>query len=188
LHIVEESEETATEDSVPVKIRPATIDDAPAIAEVHVRSWQWAYRGQIPDDYLDRMSDTLDRRIEARRAELANLPLDDRWWVAEQAGQIVGFAITQPSRDDDVPPLTGEVALIYLLPEAAGKGVGRALFARAVEDLRERGYRRATLWVLESNARARRFYEAAGFAPDGARKTEERPGALLHEVRYYKAL
>jgi ribosomal protein S18 acetylase RimI-like enzyme len=172
----------------PVIIRPATIDDAPAIAEAHVRSWQWAYRGQLPDDYLDRMSDTLDRRVEARRAELASLSSDGRWWVAGQADQVVGFAITQPSRDADAPPLTGEVVAIYLLREAAGKGVGRALFARAVADLRERGYRRATLWVLESNERARRFYEAAGWRADGTRKTEERPGALLHEVRYFITL
>ncbi len=171
-----------------VRIRPATLDDAAAIAEVHVRSWQWAYRGQLPDEYLDGLSSTIERRIEARRTELAHLPPEHRWWVAEQAGQIVGFAITEPSHDDDAPPLTGEVALIYLLPEAAGKGIGRALFAQAVADLRERGYQRATLWVLESNARARHFYEAAGWRPDGASKTEERPGAVLREVRYAIAL
>ncbi|HEY7358877.1 MAG TPA: GNAT family N-acetyltransferase [Ktedonobacterales bacterium] len=215
LHIVIAVEETMLEDGVPVTflwmiakkpgvygngevsvpdvpdpaiIRPATLADAPAIAEVHVRSWQWAYRGQLPDEYLDGLSDTLERRVEARRAALANLPPEHRWWIAEQAGQIVGFAITEPSRDDGAPPLTGEVALIYLLPEAAGKGIGRALFARAVADLRERGYQQAILWVLEGNARARRFYEAAGWRPDGARKTEERPGALLHEVRYAIAL
>jgi GNAT superfamily N-acetyltransferase len=173
---------------VPVIIRLAALADAPALAEVHVRSWQWAYRGQIPDEYLDGLSNTLERRVAARRAELAHLPPEHRWWVVEQAGQIVGFAITEPSRDDDAPPLTGEVALIYLLPEAAGKGIGRALFARAVTDLRERGYQQAILWVLEGNARARRFYEAAGWRPDGARKTEERPGALLREVRYTTAL
>lgn len=172
------------EASNPLNIRSATLADAPTLAEVHVRSWQWAYRGQLPDAYLDRLSDTLERRVAARQAELANLPPDDRWWVAEQAGQIIGFAITQPSRDDDAPPYTAEVSLIYLLQEAAGKGIGRALFAHAVADLRQRGYRQATLWVLESNERARRFYEAAGWRPDGASKAEERPGALLREVRY----
>jgi GNAT superfamily N-acetyltransferase len=172
----------------PPIIRQATPADAPALAEVHVRSWQWAYRGQLPDEYLDGLSDTLERRVAARRAELANLPPDHRWWVVEQDGQIVGFAITQPSRDADAPPMVAEVALIYLLPEEAGKGIGRALFAHAVMDLRERGYRQAILWVLEGNTRARRFYEAAGWQPDGARKTEDRPGAVLREVRYVIAL
>ncbi len=171
-----------------VIIRPATFADAPAIAEVHVRSWQWAYRGQLPDDFLDRMSETLDRRVKAWQEQWTHLPPDHRWWIAEQSGRIVGFAITQPSRDADVPPMTAEVALIYLLPEAAGKGIGRRLFAHAVEDLRQRGYRQAMLWVLESNVRARRFYEAAGWCPDGAGKVEERPGVLLREVRYSIAL
>lgn len=172
----------------PAIIRPATLADVPALAEVHVRSWQWAYRGQLPDEYLDRMPDTLEQRIEARRAELAHLPPEHRWWVVEWDGQLVGFAITEPGRDDDAPPLTGEVRAIYLAQAAAGKGIGRALFAHAVADLRARGYQRAPLWVLESNARARRFYEVAGWRPDGARKTEERPGALLREVRYAIAL
>jgi GNAT superfamily N-acetyltransferase len=169
-------------------IRPATLADAPAIADVQVRSWQWAYQGQLPDDFLDRLPETLDRRITAYRAELARLLPNDRYWVAEQHGQILGLAITQPSRDADMPPVTAEVTLIYLLPEAAGKGIGRALFAHAVADLRERGYQQAMLWALDSNVRARRFYEAAGWHPDGTSKTEERPGAFLCEVRYYLAL
>jgi ribosomal protein S18 acetylase RimI-like enzyme len=168
----------------PVTIRPATINDAEALARLHVRSWQWAYRGQLPDEYLDRMPETMDRRIEARRAQLTDLPPDHRWWIAEQAGQMVGFAVTEPSRDADALPSTGELSLIYLEQDAAGKGIGRALFAHAVEDLRQRGYAQAILWVLETNARARRFYEAAGWQADGASKTEEWPGVLLREVRY----
>lgn len=164
-------------------IRPAVLDDAPALAEVHVRSWQWAYRGQLPDEFLDGMSETLERRIAYRRNYLEHLPPEERWWVAEQAGKVVGFAVTAPS-DEDAAPGTAEVGLIYLLQEAAGKGIGRALFAHAVEDLRARGYQQAILWVLETNTRARRFYEAAGWRPDGGRKTEERPGAVLHEIRY----
>ena len=167
-----------------VTIRPASVADAEALARLHVRSWQWAYRGQLPDEFLDHMPETLDRRIEARRTALAQMLLEHRWWVAEQAEQMVGFAVTEPSRDADVPPSTGEVGLIYLEQEAAGKGIGRVLFAHAVEDLRQRGYAQATLWVLETNSRARRFYEAAGWSADGASKTEEWPGVLLREVRY----
>jgi ribosomal protein S18 acetylase RimI-like enzyme len=55
-----------------------------------------------------------------------------------------------------------EVLTIYLLPAAAGRGIGRDLFASAVERIRASGFDRATLWVMASNARSRRFYEAAG--------------------------
>lgn len=167
-----------------VTIRQATVDDAEALARLHVRSWQWAYRGQLPDEYLDRMPETMDRRIAARRAGLTDMPPEQRWWIAEQAGQMVGFAVTEPSRDADAPPSTGELSLIYLEQDAAGKGIGRQLFAYAVDDLRQRGYTQAILWVLETNARARRFYEAAGWSADGASKTEEWPSVVLREVRY----
>jgi len=99
-------------------------------------------------------------------------------------GRIVGFAITGASRDPNAPRHTGEVQAIYLDPQVIGKGIGRALFAYAVDDLRARGYTQAALWVLSTNTRARRFYEAAGWSHDGATKMEERPGAVLHEVRY----
>lgn len=169
-------------------VRAATLEDAPAIAELHVRSWQWAYRGLIADEYLDGMSATLERRIEQRRTQLASLPSETRWWLAEQDGRIVGFATTGLSRDQDVPPGTAEVYAIYLAQDAAGQGIGRALFAHAVTDLRQRGFERAILWVLTTNQRARRFYEAAGWTPDGTNKTDERPGTLLHEARYQYTL
>lgn len=169
---------------VTITIRRATKTDARMIAEVHIHSWRWAYRGLLPDDFLDGMPATLDRRADAHEHRLSNETPEERTWVAEQEGKIVGFATTGPSRDPDAPARTGEVGAIYLRREAAGKGIGHALFTHAVDDLWRRGYERATLWVLESNTRARTFYEAAGWATDGTSKVEERPGARLHEVRY----
>ncbi len=168
---------------VSARIRLATIDDARSIAELHIRSWQWAYKGLIPDSYLESLPTTLEQRVERNQTRLASRGRDERMWVAEEQGRVVGYVDTGPSRDADAASDTAEVYAIYLEPEASGKGIGRALLAHAVQDLRQRGYRQATLWVLESNARARRFYEAAGWLPDGAAKTEEMPGALLHEVR-----
>jgi ribosomal protein S18 acetylase RimI-like enzyme len=167
--------------SAPVSIRPATVADVPAIAEVHVHSWQWAYRGLLPDDYLDHLS--IERRAGMHMQRLAT-ETEERTWVAAQEGRIVGFAITGPSRDPDASPGTAELAAIYLRHEATGQGIAHALFDHAVHDLWQRGYEQATLWVLETNARARRFYEKAGWVPDGTTKTEEWPGVLLHEVRY----
>jgi ribosomal protein S18 acetylase RimI-like enzyme len=167
-----------------VTIRLATSSDAPEVATIHVRSWQWAYRGQVPDAYLDQLGQTLDDRIEARRTQLEQVLPGYRWWVFEHSGLLLGFVVTRPGEDDDPDPLTAEVLALYLDPDAVGKGIGRTLFAHAVADLKQRGFTQATLWVLESNERARRFYQAAGWAPDGGRKTEKRPGFLLHEVRY----
>ena len=174
----------------PATVRRALPSDALAIGKLHVLAWQWAYRGLMPDQLLDGLSETLERRVELRRADLAAEPAEQRTWIVEQRRRgrgrrrVVGFAITRPSRDADAAPKTGEVGAIYLAPEVVGTGVGRVLFASAVDDLRQRGYVQATLWVLDTNLRGRRFYEAAGWAPDGATKTQEQPGAPLREVRY----
>lgn len=173
---------------LPLAIRPATTADAQAIAELHVRAWQWAYKDLLSADYLAGLSLTLDRRVERFETTIAQMPAHTRTWLIEQAGSLAGFALTAPSRDSDASPATAEVQAIYLAPEAIGKGIGRTLFAHAVEDLRQRGYQEAILWVLANNQRARTFYEAAGWTPDGAHRTEERPGILLDEVRYHLTL
>jgi GNAT superfamily N-acetyltransferase len=98
----------------------------------------------------------------------------------------MGFVSAGPARDE--PEHVGEVYAIYLDPGAWGHGVGRELFRRATDWLVREGYREAMLWVLGSNARSRRFYEAAGWHADGGTKTEAYPGTPLEEVRYRRRL
>jgi GNAT superfamily N-acetyltransferase len=165
-----------------VDIRRADPADARSIAEVHVRAWRWAYRGLMPDELLDGLS--IERREEWWRRGLSPERPRNRTWVAERDGRLVGFVAAGPGQDPDATAETGEVYAIYLEEEVVGTGVGRALFARAVDDLRADGYRAATLWVLDSNERTRRFYEAAGWLPDGESKVEPWGEFELSEVRY----
>lgn len=165
-----------------VTVRRADPADARSIAEVHVRAWRWAYRGMMPDALLDGLS--VERREEWWRRAFSPEREGDRVWVAEREGRVVGFVAAGPSRDPDATPETGEVFAIYLEEDVVGTGVGRTLFARAVDDLRADGYRAATLWVLDSNGRTRRFYEIAGWRPDGETKVEPWGEFELSEVRY----
>lgn len=165
-----------------MRIREAEPRDARAIAEVHVRSWRAAYRGQLTDEYLDGM--TVEERLEQHRRGLEEAREDWRTWVAEDAGAIAGFAVTGPSEDADATERTGEVYAIYLDPDRVGTGLGRELFERAVGDLRDRGFASATLWVLQTNERARRFYEVAGWAPDGASSSERVDCEMRPTIRY----
>ena len=165
-----------------VRIREAVPTDARAIAEVHVASWQATYRGQLTDEYLDGLS--VEDRLRSTRDSIERVGPGRRTWVAEEGGRVLGFAVTGSSEDADADRRTGEVYAIYLDPERVGTGAGRALFAHVVGDLRERGYLTTTLWVLESNERARRFYEAAGWAPDGAVATERVDCEMRPTVRY----
>ena len=112
-------------------------------------------------------------------------PEIDAFVCSNEAGSIVGFGSLQGSRDANAPEKAGELTTLYVLPEWWGRGCGRALMEAILERARGRCYLCVTLWVLDSNQRARRFYEKAGFAADGAKKTETvSEGVVLHEVRY----
>jgi len=164
-------------------IRRATERDAPAIASVHVNSWQWAYRGLLPDAYLDNLS-VADR--ETMHADRLADEGETRTWNVERDGMVVGFASTRPSRELDALPEDAEVGAIYLLADVAGTGIGDGLLDAATRDVAARGYKRITLWVLETNTRARRFYEKRGWTPDGTTKTETFGGVEVVEMRYQR--
>jgi len=169
-----------------ISIREGELRDAEAIAGIHVRAWQDAYRGQLADDYLDGLR--VEDRLEMHRGAFTSPPPEYRMWVVEEADRVVGFAVTAKSQDADADDRTAELYAIYLEPDRVGTGVGRELFAHAVDDLRERGFRTATLWVLETNERARRFYELAGWKTDGATTSERVDCEMRPTVRYRVAL
>jgi ribosomal protein S18 acetylase RimI-like enzyme len=165
-------------------IRAARVEDASQIAVVHVRSWQGAYRGLLPQAYLD----GLDPAQRVGRWERSLAEANDGRngvLVADAGGTLLGFVGYSPNRDGDVDPArVGEIDAIYLLPSAWGEGVGRRLMGAALTRLAEARFHQVTLWVLDSNVRARRFYEAGGWLADGARKIEESRGFPIAQVRY----
>src|SRR5512136_2512469 len=165
-----------------MNLRRATPDDATAIARLHVDSWRSAYRGVVPDEFLDSMDP--DKRARRFRESLASG--SEETYLAEEKGELLGILTLGACRDADVDhAITGEIWGIYLAPQHWRKGWGRAILQRAEQMLQSRGYQRATLWVLEGNAQARRFYEAMGFEADGASKQLDL-GAPLTAIRYRK--
>src|SRR5205814_10345449 len=118
---------------------------------------------------------SVERREQGWNEILSSLPLDATVLVAELGARLVGFAGVGPCRDEDAAEGTGELSSLYIEEEFASTGVGRALMTAAIEFARSSGFSELILWVLERNARARRFYEAAGLSPDGASKSEMHP-------------
>lgn len=109
--------------------------------------------------------------------------------VADDGRHILGFVSYASSGDNDADPSrVGEVGAIYLRPDAWGKGVGRRLMDAAFGRLADAGFAEATLWVLDSNVRARRFYEAGGWRADGEVEIDESRGFPITEVRYRRVL
>ena len=161
-------------------IRRALPDDAPALARLHVDAWRVAYRGLVPDSRLDGLD--YDRRAVRFREQVEEAP--DQTYVIEQEGQLLGFLTLGACRDPDVDPqITGEIWGIYLAPQYWRRGAGTLLCRYAEQVLALRGYSELKLWVLAGNSSARRFYEAMGFAADGASKTLDL-GAPREAVRY----
>lgn len=168
-------------------VRLANSADALAIAGVHIASWQVAYRGLLPDTLLDTLS--LEQRTQEWH-EILTLPRGSRTLVYSHGDQIVGFAGFGPCNHETLlQEGGGELYAIYLLPTCWGKGYGSALLTAALAQLQEQGYHFVTLWVLDGNQRAIRFYEAAGFAADGQEQEEMLPGGVVvRELRYRRAL
>jgi GNAT superfamily N-acetyltransferase len=165
-------------------LRPAEPEDASAVARVHVRSWQAAYRSLLPADYLD----NLHPEDRARQYDFASRdPLKPQTIVACEDGLILGFATTMPSRESDLKE-HGELCALYVDPHRWGRGLGVALVSAARANLFEQSFRNAVLWILSGNIRAHRFYQRDGWAPDGVRKTDSIWGVAVDEVRYQRVL
>ena len=107
--------------------------------------------------------------------------------VAEEDGELLGFTACGESRDEDAGAETGEIRTFFVHPGSWRRGVGRALMAAALEDLRGRGHAEGTVWSFAGNTRANGFYSKQGFGRDGAGRTEE-VWAHIPEVRYRRAL
>jgi ribosomal protein S18 acetylase RimI-like enzyme len=166
-----------------VAIRRAMPSDASAMGQIHIRAWRAAYRGQMPDSYLDGLSERDRTRMWSEilgEEDESRLVL-----VVEEERQVVGFGAMGPASD---PPGAGELYSINVDPDHWGRGCGRQLLDAAERGLAERGFEQAVLWVLPGNARALGFYRSAGWGPDGAERTTDVLGVEVFEIRYRRDL
>jgi len=163
-----------------ITIREVTeADDFNAIGEVYAQSWKVAYRGIMPQEYLDGL---LGERWAKTLAKLQY-----RAMVALEDGEYVGTSAFGAARDDTMAGY-GEIISIYLLPEHFGRGYAEPLLNAVENALSAEGYTSAYLWVLSDNARAIRFYEKQGFCHNGDVAEIEIAGVKLTECRYVKRL
>lgn len=154
--------------------------DADALGQVHVEAWRSGYAGLMPADFLGSLdwqerAATWLQRLEHPTDGVGNL-------VAERDGGIVGFCSYGTARDEDLPPSTREIYALNVHPSSWSTGAGSALLLAAMHRLST--YDDVVLWVLEENARARRFYARHGFRYDGARKAITIAATELPQLRY----
>lgn len=150
-------------------------DDRFAISKVYEESWKYAYKGIVPQDYLDSIPEG-QWASHIEQADRKNL-------VMVQDGIIIGTSGFGKSRMAEMSGF-GEIISLYVLPRYMGKGYGRLLLQAAVSELKKMGFNQVFLWVLEENQNARCFYEKCGFAQTERCLFSDVGGKKLKEVQY----
>ncbi|MEX1125902.1 MAG: GNAT family N-acetyltransferase [Acidimicrobiia bacterium] len=161
-------------------VRVAALADAGGIARAHIAAWQVAYEGVFSHDFLG----SLDLEVRTGWWEALLLRGERVTFVAEAEEGVAGFCLIGPSGDVG----WGEVFAIYVDPAHWDQGMGRALLEAGELQLADDGFERAMLWVLESNKRARDFYERQGWVKGKPIRLETIGGTEITEVRYERDL
>ena len=187
-HVTRSVAECAGISDLATVIRLATPSDVPEIARIHVQTWQAAYRGHMPDAYLDALAPS--QRVPLWTRAVVDPTVVVLVAVVEETAEatLAGFCSLGAARDDDATSQVGEVTAIYVEPRRWRSGVGADLMAAALAAATRLNFSELTLWVLAGNVAARRFYERHGFDADGRSKVEQRAAFTLDEVRYRRAL
>jgi GNAT superfamily N-acetyltransferase len=146
------------------------------MAAVQTDTWRDAYAGLLPDDLI--ASITVERRTATWTRAIASH--DMSCWVAEVDGTIVGICSLGPSEEHTS---IGRIYTIYVVSPFWGRGVGSSLWDAALDEIAAR-FTGGELWVLESNTRARSFYERKGWRFDGGVRADTSFGQAISEVRY----
>ncbi|WP_157256037.1 GNAT family N-acetyltransferase [Pelomonas sp. Root1217] len=140
-------------------LRPMRADDADAVAALHATSWRSAYRGIVPDDFLDH--DVFAERQAVWRERLQLSPAVAAFGIVaeEDSGRMIGFAYVLPGHD----PVCGTlVDNLHVHPELKGGGIGRLLLRAVIAELGPARTQPLYLWVLDQNEPAKRFYSRMG--------------------------
>ncbi len=166
-----------------LRIKKSTLDDTDILGQIHARSWQHAYKDIIPDSVLAEI--TAQKR--ATRFKKAMLESGEKNYLLLANNQPVGFTSIGRSRDDDLSDNIGEIWGIYLDPDHWRKGYGSKLLNWAEAELKSRGYKSISLWVLKDNHQARNFYEKHNYHKEGRGETITIGNKDLEKVRYIKS-
>jgi ribosomal protein S18 acetylase RimI-like enzyme len=160
-------------------IRPATVDDVPAMARLHIDSWRETYVGIVPQSYLDSLEYAVreKRWVEIMSRQTSR---DHILVGVDEGGQLVGLVAGGAGPDEGFREW-GEVYAIYLLKSAQGGGWGRRLLEKSFGMLRERRFESVYLWVLRDNP-TRGFYARMKGRETGT-KVIEIGGVPLTELR-----
>ena len=158
-------------------IRRVRAGDEATLAFIQTESWNAGFRDILPGDVLrsctrmEKSTAMYRRLLESGVGNGYLLKVDGQphciaWWDAARGTDMPGYA---------------ELICIHSMPNRWRKGYGSKMMQQVLQDMRSAGYKKAMLWVFEANTRARQFYEAQGFRPNGKTKPGIEPTELCYE-------
>jgi GNAT superfamily N-acetyltransferase len=162
-----------------MQLRAARASDAAAIAALHAASWRPCYRGALNEAYLDGELDAERGRVWSQRLDE---PASNQYVVvADRDGRLQCFACAYLGSDPEWGTLLDNM---HVAAELRRRSVGGQLMRAVASRCLTAGSARLYLWVLESNQRARRFYERHGAALSGADVWSPPGGGTVARHRY----
>ena len=164
-------------------IREAKLEDAGAIAKVHVDTWRTTYRDIIPESYIAKLSyqKRQERWIEMLSTKIEEEKKHFAYVVKDNTGKIIAFADGGLLRNSD-SIYQGELYAIYILEAYQRQGIGRKLIKKIADKLSQSGLKSMLVWVLADNP-ACQFYQALGGQQVKQRQIEIE-GVKLDEIAY----
>ena len=158
-----------------------TVSDAKSVAEIHTLSWQFAYKGIVPQEFLDAID--VKKREENWVRGIIDDPSLIRLVAKDDNQQSLGFICGLNCRDNN-PQIDSELWAIYVDPDKIKHGIGKSLFNSFTAVLKNKNFSKMNVWVLEDNKIARNFYEKMGGKLSNHTKNIEIDGKKLIEVSY----
>lgn len=137
-------------------IRNPRLEEAQALANVHVQSWRETYAGLLPSAYLESLRWQDREPMWRETIAVANRHFES----AFDDDAAVAVSLAGPAIEFDPAIADGQLYVIYVLKSHQRRGLGRRLLANAADYWRNQGGDRLGLLVLTANRGACAFYEA----------------------------
>lgn len=163
----------------PSIVRPATVDDAPAIARLQLAVWRQVFATVLPATALNTDPDAHAAAWADRIGQGGPVLL------AQEGGEPVGFAAAATTVDPrNLLAPVGEIEVLYVVPRWGRRGHGGRLLAAAATELRRLGATSGRWWIPQADSVTARFLTAAGWVEDGVRRELDTGAAPIVELRW----
>jgi len=163
-------------------IHKALPEDAQNYADCHISCWQTAYKGIVPDEYLEKMLVDRQKMVDRYKERLTNPGTCEHYCVLYEEKMIGFITIDKSIKNDDLNN-TG-IWAVYLIEEFRNRGFGKKMLDFSIKELKSVAPKEISLWVFEENVKARRFYEKNNFIYSNIKREVDWYGKPLSQLKY----